>query len=466
MNKNFIAQRNFAILIFLIGIILSNGKWMHATEGLMSESSTKPNILLILSDQQHWKAMGHMDSFFDTPNLDAFAKTGIVFENAFCTTPQCSPSRSSLLTGFYPSSTGVIGNIGAAGGDFLEQPTIARELQAAGYYTGYFGKWHLGKNETAIRGWDKKEFKQNDSHAEKNAVNFLRKINESGQPFALFVSMVNPHDIYHFKKHEASPNVREIPLPLSWEKETLEEKPMIQKQFMLEDQGETIEKMPRGVWQKYRDAYRYYTKLFDNNIGAILDELKQQGHWDNTIIIITSDHGDMDTNHRLIYKGPFMYEHMMRVPFMMHIPKKYNSVQPRLISDVDIVNVDIVPTIRDFCGLEGKESHGISLMSLLIGSEEYKARDFVIGQYYSKQRWVNPIRMIRTTEFKLNRHIRYGDELYDLLNDPDELINLANVTKYAGIKTQLSKKLNQWIKQHKDTFYSLKTTSRSGEVFN
>jgi len=235
---------------------------------------------------------------------------------------------------------------------------------------------------------------------------------------------------------------------------------------MLEDQGETIEKMPRGVWQKYRDAYRDYTKLFDNNVGAILDELKQQGHWDNTLIIITSDHGDMDTNHRLIYKGPFMYDHMMRIPFMMHIPKKYNSVQPGLISDVDVVNVDIVPTIRDFCGLEGKESHGISLMSLLIGSEEYKARDFVIGQYYSKQRWVNPIRMIRTTEFKLNRHIRFGDELYDLKNDPDELINLANVTKYAGIRTQLSKKLNQWIKQHKDTFYSLKTTSRSGEVFN
>jgi len=105
-------------------------------------------------------------------------------------------------------------------------------------------------------------------------------------------------------------------------------------------------------------------------------------------------------------------------------------------------------------------------MPLLMGSEEYKARDFVIGQYYSKQRWVNPIRMIRTSEFKLNRHIRYGDELYDLKNDPDELRNLANVQKYAEIKEQLSQKLNQWIKNHNDTFYSQKATSRSGEVLD
>ena len=463
MNKNPIALRNFAKLICLAITFLFCGMWMQPIKG---QPNTKPNILLILSDQQHWKAMGHMDAFFDTPNLDSFAKSGIVFENAFCTTPQCSPSRSSLLTGLYPSSTGVIGNIGAAGGDFLAQRTIASELQAVGYYTGYFGKWHLGSNEAALEGWDQRKLKRNDSLAEKNAVDFLRKVKDSGQPFALFVSMVNPHDIYHFKKHEASPKVKEVPLPLSWEKETFENKPLIQKQFMLEDQGETIEGMPRIEWQKYRDSYRDYTKLYDNNVGAILDELKLQGKWDNTITIITSDHGDMDTNHKLIYKGPFMYEHMMRVPLIMYIPKKYNSEQPRLISDVDIVNVDIVPTIRDFCGLDEMESHGISLMPLLVGSKEYKARDFVIGQYYSKQRWVNPIRMIRTKEFKLNRHIRYGDELYDLKNDPDELRNLANEQEYAEIKAQLSHKLNQWIKNHKDTFYSLKTTNRSGEVFD
>jgi arylsulfatase A-like enzyme len=127
-----------------------------------------------------------------------------------------------------------------------------------------------------------------------------------------------------------------------------------------------------------------------------------------------------------------------------------------------VVNVDIAPTIREFCGLPNVKSHGISLVPLFAGSKDYKPRDFVIGQYYSKQRWVNPIRMIRTQDFKLNRHIRWGDELYDLKNDPHELKNLAKDPKYAAIKRDLVKKLDQWITDHNDPFYSLHVTSRSG----
>lgn len=466
MKKISLFQRGFEILTVCAVTALISGLGPQADARQMSESKTKPNILLIFSDQQHWQAMGHMDSFFHTPYLDDFAKNGIVFESSFCTTPQCSPSRSSLLTGFYPSTTNVIGNIGAAGGYPLNQQTLAPELQAAGYYTGYFGKWHLGSNEVAVKGWTQKDFNQNDSIAEKNAVRFLREADKTEKPFALFVSMLNPHDIYHFKKHKSGADVDEIPLNPSWEGETFKDKPSIQKQYMIEDQGETIEGMSRNEWQKYRDCYRDKTKLFDNNVGVILDELKRQGLWDNTIIIITSDHGDMDTNHKLIYKGPFMYEHMMRVPLMIRIPQKFGGMQSKRIVDIDVVNVDIAPTIRDFCGLPTVKSHGISLFPLLIGSKEYKPRDFVIGQYYSKQSWVNPIRMIRTPEFKLNRHIRYGDELYDLKNDPHELLNLANVIQYAEIKQQLSKKLNEWIENNEDTFYSQKTTNRIGEVFN
>jgi len=105
-----------------------------------SRKDKRPNILLIFSDQQHWQALGFMNPFFDTPNLDMLAKESMVFERAFCTTPQCSPSRSSIMTGFYPSTTKVMGNIGAAGGTPLAHPTLAVALQATGYRTGYFGK--------------------------------------------------------------------------------------------------------------------------------------------------------------------------------------------------------------------------------------------------------------------------------------------------------------------------------------
>jgi len=278
------------------------------------------------------------------------------------------------------------------------------------------------------------------------------------------VSMRNPHDVYHFAKHETGPG--EIPMPASWKDETFDGKPPIQRQFMEEDQGTAIDGQPRAEWERYRDCYRTKVELYDKHVGVIVDELKRQGQWENTIIIATSDHGDMDAQHKLIFKGPFMYEHMVRVPLMIRVPERLAELGPRRVNDIDVVNVDIAPTIREFCGLPNVDCHGVSLAPQFSGSEEYKARDFVIGQYYSKQRWVNPIRMIRTENFKLNRHIRWGDELYDLKNDPHELKNLADLPEYSAIKHDLVKKLDEWIRDHEDPFYSLQASSRKGAALD
>jgi len=431
-----------------------------------SQGAIKPNILLIFSDQQHWQALGCMDPFFDTPHLDALAADSTLFERSFCTTPQCSPSRSSLLTGFYPSTTGVLGNVRAAGGKPLARPTLAPSLQAAGYTTGYFGKWHLGDQDIATAGWDRRDFTTNDSRAEKNAVAFLKEMGKADTPFVLFVSLHNPHDVYYFARHEATAPLDRIPLPESWARETFAGKPPIQKRFMEADQGKVIHNQPRARWQQYRDCYRAKTKLLDDNTGVILDELKRQGLWDSTIVLFTSDHGDMDTQHKLIFKGPFMYEHMMRVPLLIRVPERFGGQAPRRLKDIDVVNVDIAPTIRALCGLAEAPCDGRSLKPLLTGAGAYQPRPFVIGQYYSKQRWVNPIRMIRTADFKLNRHIRYGDELYDLKNDPHELRNLAEDEDYNKIKRELSELLDQWVRDHDDPFYTLKATDRSGQVLD
>ena len=453
-------KKTYLTFVFLIVIVLLLGGCKN------DKKNDRPNILLIFSDQQHWQAMGNMDPFFDTPNLDAFAKKSTVFESSFCTTPQCSPSRSSLLTGFYPSKTRVYGNMGNAGGNPLDQQTIAPELQKAGYYTGYFGKWHLGKNEIALKGWDQKELKADDSLAVAKTVQFLKERGNSKKPFALYVSILNPHDIYHFRNHKLKSDVDKIPLPVSWHKETFQNKPKVQKQFMTEDQGKIMQGAPESEWKRYRDYYRTKTKLYDNNLGIILDELKHQGFWDETIVIITSDHGDMDTNHRLIFKGPFMYENMMRIPLMIHVPKRFGGMQVKRIKNKDVVNVDIVPTIRELCNLPAKETDGISLGPLLTGKGKYKERDFVVGQYYGKQKWVSPIRMIRTHRYKLNKYIGYKNELYDLKNDPFELKNLVDDPNYTEIIKTLSKKLDKWIEDNGDPFYSQKATDRLGETLN
>ncbi len=450
-------KRNYLTFTFLLVVTVLSGSCSS------DRKDDRPNILLILSDQQHWQAMGNMDPFFDTPSLDAFAKESTVFESTFCTTPQCSPSRSSLMTGFYPGKTRVYGNMKNAGGNPLDRPTIAPELQKAGYYTGYFGKWHLGNNAVGVKGWDEKELKADDKRSVPRAVQFLKERAGTDKPFALYVSIVNPHDIYHFAGHVPKTDVDGIPLPVSWYKETFENKPKVQKEFMTEDQGKIMQDAPESEWKRYRDYYRSKTKLYDDNVGAILKELKRQGLWDNTIVIITSDHGDMDTNHKLIFKGPFMYEHLMRIPLMIHVPKRFGGIQPKRIKDTFVVNVDIVPTIRELCKLPAKESDGTSLVPLLTGKGKYNEPDFVVGQYYGKQKWVSPIRMIRTHRYKLNKYIGYRSELYDLKNDPHELKNLADDPGYAKILEELSNKLDEWIRNNDDPFYSQQPTNRLGE---
>ena len=171
----------------------------------------------------------------------------------------------------------------------------------------------------------------------------------------------------------------------------------------------------------------------------------------------------MDTNHRLIFKGPFMYEHMVRVPLIIRVPKRYGGRAPRRVKDFDTVNVDLAPTMLDFAGLEPIRCDGFSLKPILTGAEGQTRRDFVVGEYYSKQRWVNPIRMLRTSAYKYTRYIRHGEELYDLENDPNELVNLAGDPKHAAARKELAAKLDAWIAAHKDPFESLRSTDRRGE---
>ncbi len=431
--------------------------------GMGAGRAPRPNILYIMSDQQHWRAAGYRDKFFDTPNQDALARQSVVFENFFCSTPQCSASRSSIFTGWCPSRTGVYGNIGAAGGNNLAMPTIAPKLQQAGYHTGYFGKWHLGSDAVANAGWDEELKKTDDKMVTPKAVDFLKRHARGGKPFFLVASYLNPHDIYHFRRDTGDISRVSAPLPDSWRKETFTHKPAPQKQFMTEDQGTAIWGQPEKVWEYYREYYRSRAKLYDDAVGALLKAVKDNGLWDNTIIIVTSDHGDMDTNHRLIFKGPFMYEHMVRIPLLIRVPAGLGGA-PRRVSDYQGQNTDLAPTILELAGAKPYRCHGQSLKPLLMGGGTVKNRDYVISQYYSKQKWVNPIRMIRTPEFKYNRYMLFGEELYDLKNDPEELVNLAADAGYAARKKELQAELDWWIQKNQDPFYYMRATDRAGRI--
>ena len=252
-------------------------------------------------------------------------------------------------------------------------------------------------------------------------------------------------------------------MPVSWHKGDLATKPSVQKQFMRDDQGKQIFGSPKRLWQQYRDCYRAKVALYDGHVGTVLAAMKKEGFWDDTLTVATSDHGDMDTHHRLIYKGPFMYDQMVRIPLIVRVPERFGGKTPRRVDDLDAVNVDLLPTVADFCRLEPVECDGISLKPALTGAPGQQRRDFVIGQYYSKQRWVNPIRMLRTPQFKYNRYITHGEELYDLKNDPHEIVNLAADPGYAKTKKELAGELAGWIRANADPFDRLKPTTRKGE---
>jgi arylsulfatase A-like enzyme len=171
----------------------------------------RPNFVFVFSDQQHWQACGLEDPFFQTPNLDRFADEGVVFSQSFCTTPQCSPSRSSILTGLYPSKTGVLNNLGNPGGPPLRLPTVGAMLRSGGYHTAYFGKWHLGKDPAGTAGWDEDfgvtgKATTDDEAVTRRALEFLAR-RRADEPFALFVSYNDPHGVYRFgmRDSQASP---------------------------------------------------------------------------------------------------------------------------------------------------------------------------------------------------------------------------------------------------------------------
>lgn len=417
-------------------------------------SQKKFNILYLCSDQQHWQAQGSVDPFFDTPHQDALSEESTVFENAFCTTPQCSPSRSSMLTGFYPHTTKMMNNSGAAGGGDLELPTLGNHLQAAGYRTALFGKWHLGNDPVGNSGWDEETKKGPDPKTTERGLNFLDRHASDDKPFALFLMYLDPHDIYHYKPGQSEVHTQDVVLSESWEKQDFDSVPKIQREFMEINQGEFIVDADEEIWKGYRDFYRQKVKLYDDHVGRVIGKLKELGLWESTIIVNTSDHGDMDTFHRLVFKGPFMYEHMMRIPMSIRVPGVLGPRKPTY----NWVNVDTVPTLLELAGEKAPKCHGQSAASLLTGEGKTPERDYVIGQYYGKQTWVNPIRSIRTKDWKYNLYTDWGEELYHLQEDPEEIENLATHPKHSKAKELLRGQLDEWIKEHDDPFYSMSTT--------
>ena len=434
-----------------------------------TRAAARPDVFVFLTDQQRADALGSAGTAgVRTPALDRLAREGVLFTRAFCAAPQCSPSRAALLTGRYPHRTGVVGNVEERGSTAASAgmssaldrsiPTLGRVFAAAGYDTAYFGKWHLGGDPGdygfAIHDSGRPEDKTLSSRVRA----LLRKRAQSGaaKPLLVVASWLNPHEIYGVvdpPEHDpAAESAVALPKSLS---DDLSGKPLPQRQFLDEDQGKPFRSYTADDWRRYLVYYNRLVERVDREIGEAIDEARKTNP--AALVLFSSDHGDLGGAHRLPFKGPAMYEELVRIPLIVSWPGKMSPSR----CDAPVSNIDFLPTLCELAGIAPPEQiDGRSLVPVLKGKGG--ERDVVFGEYYGKQSWRVPIRMVRTRTWKYVRYLRYGEELYDLVADPDEMRNLAGNPAHERTRAQLSALLDRFIGWSNDPFPGLSPTDRSG----
>ncbi len=401
-----------------------------ASPAALTARKGPPNVLVFMSDQESALLPGPVA----LPNRRRLAKAAIQFTNAFCNTPQCSPARAALLTGLEPHHAGVLTNVdrGSLGKPLPSSlPTVGSVFRAAGYRTAYFGKWHLGDNSggAPTHGFSTYEG-GDDEEVARQGASWIGNASKQTKPWLAWVSILNPHHIYEIarvlRQVAPRPGVKAPSTNLS----NLSQKPFEQREFVDKDQGRLTRAFSSEDWVRYRSYYCSLVEKADTAFGNVLDAIPDL---ESTVVVYTSDHGDALGEHGLPFKGPFMYEELLRVPLWIA-----GGGLRRGKRDVLATQADLAPTLVQLAGIRwpGKLD-GIDLLASV-------PRDAVFLEYYAKQKWVNPIRTIRTRRWKLNSYSSGSQELYDLAADPGEARNRAGDVAVAKVQVGLQSRLNAW----------------------
>ena len=448
------------------------------------------NVILFVTDQQ--RAIMHFPPGWEDENLPGarrLKRNGLSFESAFCNACMCSPSRATLMTGYFPAQHGVKYTLEE---DMsppdnpqvelpLDLPNIASVMSAAGYHVPYKGKWHLSKPETpndwqpidvnqyGFERWDPPDaganqdldqfgggdadndgrFMDDDGPAvdgKEGVLEYLESEAAKQQPFFLVVSLVNPHDVLSYPKtyEEGGYNNSDLNGDIEVPKtagEDLSAKPTAQNRFL------QLTNFGLGPLPKKEDKENYlnfYGNLMiesDEYLEEILDKLDHEDLRDNTLIIQTSDHGEMGMTHGGQRQKCFnFYEETLRVPLVFSNPKLYRKP---VKSQAMVSHVDFLPTLASLFNApqsaradwEGVDYSGIVLDPKKPGVQDYIAftyDDFQVGQPsgpYVPQ--PNHITSIREGRYKLAKYYDPDGEedeqweMYDLKHDPLEVRNIA-----------------------------------------
>ncbi|NBD35151.1 MAG: sulfatase-like hydrolase/transferase [Chloroflexi bacterium] len=428
-----------------------------------------PNVLLLISDQWSTRVAdgsGDYNNGIQTPGIDRLASEGIRFEQSYSSFPLCCPARSSMFTGLMPHKHQIIDNeevfmdkLGAipARDDLT---TMGQLFKEAGYETAYFGKEHAagyawdGNDEFGSMKYSAggmlAEGSAYDQIFTRDAINFIKR--EHDRPFYATLSLINPHDIckvlggkvkgatfadaIFFCRTDDEPYLRfqERPgLPSNFDAPVAPG--MIRdREFMYEE----LDTWTESDWRRYLATYMLLIEKTDWYIELLLDALRDAGLDENTLVVFTTDHGDMVGSHGIIAKTAF-YEESVRTQLLMRYP---DHIAPSTVDSKSIVgSIDLMPTLLDFCGIEAPaELDGQSFKALCCGAD---AGDF--SQLVS----VNPDgRMLRFEHYKYIHSAIYDEEreiLFDLKVDPDETTNVFNRPGYEEASAYARATLDNWL---------------------
>jgi len=424
-------------------------------------SQTKPNVLFVMTDQQTCTMMSCMgNKWLSTPNMDKIAQKGYRFEKNYVVNPVCMPSRFSLLTGHYASEVGVKENTSnydaAKVSEILSKDALGVIFRKAGYETLYSGKTHLyGTKDVSEYGFKINNTDPYDGPAI-YAEKLLAEVGKSKQekPFLLFLSFLNPHDICYkagmdnrYPEGLSEANVRETERILALQKTLSSEEyrrqiPPRASNFVPIN-GELPDMVSMDVqsrtWNNdqvdlYNWMYHRLTESVDTQIGRVLTALEKSGLEENTIIVFTSDHGDMNGSHGLILKN-VLFEECQRTPFIFAGKGIKSNVADK--STLVCNGLDFIPTICDLVGIEiPKGLSGVSLKPFLTGEVQKPERKFIVTEDYNGYQ-INDGRY----KYSIYELPGYPEMLTDLKINPGETINYSRDKSYQEIKNTLKKDL-------------------------
>lgn len=441
----------------------------------------RPNILWYCTDQQRFDTIGALGNpHVLTPTLDSLVANGIAFTHAYCQSPICTPSRSSFMTGMYPSR---VHNTRNGNESFPDYPPLITKLIAdSGYDCGLIGKFHLQsaghRTEPRIddgfsywqfshaprddwsQGHDYAEWVRcqgGDLDAMRNspdrvapemhqttwasecAIDFIRRQRSDDQPWLLNVNIYDPHPPFIPPRVYAEKfDPADMPGPYFRESDLAHQ----QKLACLDFQDELRTPQEHDAFGAQALYYAMIAQI-DDQFARILKELDDAGQRDNTVIIFTSDHGETLGDHGLMFKGCRFYEGLVRVPLIFSWPREFRG---GLVSEALIELLDLTSTLAELAGLNCPDyMQGKSLLPILQGNADPTIhRDFVRCEYFDA---LDPHftggtgtfgTMFRTPRYKLCiYHDKDLGELYDLELDPWEFEDLWESTEHQTIKHQL-----------------------------